>query len=117
LVVIEVGEEQSQRLHPLDAAALDHTPFAGGDTARDDIEGDQPLGALIVAIQGEGDTRSMEQQVRLASALLQLLGRRGGQPAGEGSIVCPAIALGVIHLIVSAANHARGLPVCASCHG
>ncbi|MND85079.1 hypothetical protein D3C80_769910 [compost metagenome] len=117
LVVIEVAEEHVQRTYALDAALFDLAPFARRDAARDGIEGDQALGTLIVAIQGEGDARAMEQQVRLASALLQLLGRRGGQPAGEGSIVCPAIAPDVVHLIVSAANHARGLPVCASCHG
>ncbi|MNJ80078.1 hypothetical protein D3C77_783250 [compost metagenome] len=46
LVVVDVLQEQVQRLHPLDTATLDRAPLAGADAARDDIEGDQALGAL-----------------------------------------------------------------------
>jgi hypothetical protein len=55
LVVIDIGKEHVQRIHALDAAALDHGPFTGGDAARDDVEGDQALGVLFVAVEGEGD--------------------------------------------------------------
>ncbi len=41
LVVVDVLQEQVQRLYPLNAATLDRAPFAGADAARDDIEGDQ----------------------------------------------------------------------------
>jgi hypothetical protein len=69
LVVVEVGEEHVQRTYALDAAALDLLPLAGRDAAGNGIEGNQAFGALLVAIQGEGDTGTVEQQIGLAPTL------------------------------------------------
>ncbi|MNZ91202.1 hypothetical protein D3C78_1101770 [compost metagenome] len=106
LVVVEVGEEQVQRLHPLDAAGLDGAPLAGRDTAGDGVEGDQALGALVVAVEGEGDPGPVEQQVGFPPALVQLLRRRLRQPAGELAVVGSAAATGVMHLVIENPRHA-----------
>jgi hypothetical protein len=78
LLVIEVGEEHVQRLDPLDTAALDNAPFAGGNAARNGVEGNQALCALLVAVEREGDPGAVEQQIGLASPLCQQLVRRFG---------------------------------------
>lgn len=73
--MVEVGEEQVQRLDALDAAGLDVRPLRRGNAARDGVEGDQALGALLVAVQSEGDAGAVEQQVGFTPALQQLLFR------------------------------------------
>gem|GEM_PF-2102575 len=110
LVVVDVFQKQVQGLHALDTAALDRTPLAGADAARDDIEGDQPLGVLFVAIQGKGDTGAVEQQVGLAPALLQQLQRGVRQPAGELLVVRAAAAVRVVHFIEKSPGHTHSLP-------
>ncbi len=109
--MIEVGEEQVQRLHPLDAAALHGAPFAGLDAAGNDVEGNQALGALLVAVQGEGDTGAVEQQVGFAPALVQKFQRSVRQPAGKPLVVRPADAIGSIHFIKESAGHSQLLAV------
>eukprot|EP00659_Diplonema_papillatum_P009763 gene9762-biopygen9780 len=109
LVVVDVGKEHVQRIHPLDTAALDDTPLTGGDAAGDDIEGDQALGVLLVAIQGEGDPGAVKQQVGFTAALGQQFWRRVGQPAGEFLIMRTANALCVIHFIKERSSHSNYL--------
>ena len=104
--MIDVGEKHVQCLHPLDAATLNGAPLAGGNTARDDVEGNQPLGALIIAIQGEGDTCAVEQQIGFTATLGQQFIRCIRQPAGKGLIVRANSAARVIHLIIKGAAHA-----------
>lgn len=106
LLVVEVGEEQVQRLDALDAAALDHAPFAHGDGAGDGVEGNQALGALLVPIEGEGDTGPVEQQVGFAPPLGKQFFGGFGQPAGELPVVRTAIAARVVHLVIKGAGHA-----------
>ncbi|MNG26687.1 hypothetical protein D3C84_1117060 [compost metagenome] len=50
LAVVDVGQEHIQSLDPLNAATLNHLPFAGLDAARNDVERNQPLGALLVPV-------------------------------------------------------------------
>ncbi|MNV50767.1 hypothetical protein D3C71_1427940 [compost metagenome] len=50
LAVVDVGQEHIQGLDPLNAATLNHLPFAGLDAARNDVERNQPLGALLVPV-------------------------------------------------------------------
>lgn len=105
LLVVEIGEEQVQRLHPLDAATFHGAPLAGRNGAGNDVEGNQSLGALLITVQGERDTRAMEQQIRLAPALGQHLLGRVRQPLGEGPVVGPTRAPRVVHLVVEPAPH------------
>ena len=64
LVVIDVVEEDVDRLHPLNAAALDKLPFGAGEDTRDQVEGDQPLGRAAIGIDGESDAEAAKQLLR-----------------------------------------------------
>ena len=55
LAVVDVVEEGVERLDALLDALRQPPPFGAGDDARHDVEGDQPLGGLLLAIDGEGD--------------------------------------------------------------
>jgi hypothetical protein len=85
LVVIDVVDKGVQRLDPLDAAVMDAGPFLGGQHARNGVEGDQALGAFLIAIDIEGDADAAEQFVRLLMLARQQIGRHGQQPV----LVCP----------------------------
>lgn len=111
LVVIDIGKEHVQRIDALDAAAFDHGPFTGGDAARDDIEGDQALGVLFIAVEGEGDPGAVEEQIGFATPLGQQFRRRIGQPEGEVLIVRTAGAVCVIHFIKERSSHSSTLSV------
>ncbi|MCY1531590.1 hypothetical protein D9M68_668200 [compost metagenome] len=106
LVMVEVGEEQVQRLDALDAALLHHPPFAHGNGTGNGVERDQALGALLVAIEGEGDTGTVEQQVGITPSLGQQLRWRVRQPACEFPVVRTAFATRVVHLVIKGAGHA-----------
>ncbi|MNE27874.1 hypothetical protein D3C80_1212950 [compost metagenome] len=106
LLVVKVGEEHVQRLDPLDAAAFDNPPFAGGDAAWNGVEGDQALCALLVPVEREGNPGAMKQQIGLASPLCQKLVRRLGQPTGKLPIMRADLAAGIVHLIKIGADHA-----------
>ncbi len=111
LVVIDVGQEHVQRLHPLNAAAFDYLPLAGLDAAGDDIEGNQTLGTLFVTVEGEGDTGSMEQQVGFAAALLQQFGRCIRQPVCKRLVMGTAGTVRVIHFVEKRSGHTALLAV------
>jgi len=104
--VVKVGEEHVQRLDPLDAAALDYPPFAGGDTAGDGVEGNQALCPLLITVERESNPGAMKQQIGLASPLCQKLVRRLGQPTGKLPIMRADLAAGIVHLIKIGADHA-----------
>src|SRR5690606_36692207 len=88
-----------------DAATFHGAPLAGRNGAGKDVEGNQSLGALLITVQGERDSRAMEQQIRLAPALGQHLLGRVRQPLGEGPVVGPTRAPRVVHLVVDPASH------------
>ncbi len=94
-------------LHPLDAATLDDPPFAGGDAARDGVEGNQALGALLVTVEGEGDAGAVKQQIGFTPALGQQFSRGFGQPAGELAVMRADLACPIVHFIVISADHAE----------
>ena len=78
---VDVAEEGVQRLDALLEPALQPLPFRLGDDAGDDVEGDQPLGGLRVAIDGEGDADAPEEQFGLAAPERDMVGRDGVEPA------------------------------------
>src|SRR5258708_39696608 len=55
LLVIQILEEKIQRLNPLNESALHLLPFPTRDDAWDQVEGEDSLGPLIIAVNGEGD--------------------------------------------------------------
>ena len=106
LVVVQVGEEQVQRLDPLDTAALDNPPFTRRNAAGDGVKGDQALGALFVPVEGEGDAGAVEQQIGFTPALDQQFGRGVGQPTGELAVMGANLPCPIVHFIVISADHA-----------
>jgi len=63
-------------------------------------------GALVVAVQGEGDTGAVEQQVGFAAALGQQFIRCVRQPTGKGLVVRADCVTRVVHLVIKGAGHA-----------
>ena len=94
------AEEGVQRAHALLEPRLQARPLVGRQDPRHDVEGDQPLGALVLAVDGEGDADAVEERVRLGALARELLGRLLAQPF----VVLPAVqarrAGGIEHLIV-----------------
>ena len=68
-LVVDVLEKQVDRRQPLRQAALERAPLGGGDDARQQVERKDPLGALLVAVDGEGDALGQEGPVGLDLAL------------------------------------------------
>ncbi len=83
LVVIDVVEKAVERRHPLLQPPLEQQPFGVRDDARDGVERDQALGALLVAIDGEGDADAMEQEIGFAALLFDDVRRHRLQPLRE----------------------------------
>ena len=85
LVVIDVVEEDVDRLHPLNAAPLDQVPFGAVEDARDQVERDQPLGRAAFGIDGEGDAEPAKQLLgrvllgdeRFDREIVEQAGKRG----------------------------------------
>ena len=63
LVVVDVVEEEVERAEPLLEAALDHLPLVGRHDPRHEVEREDPLGAGIVAVDGEADALRQEERV------------------------------------------------------
>src|SRR5205085_6145515 len=61
LLVIDIVDEAVERVDALLEAALDVVPLGGADDARDQVEGEDALGALIVAVDVEGDAELQEE--------------------------------------------------------
>ena len=75
--MVDVVDEGVQRPHPLLEPRLEPRPLLRRDDARDDVEGDQPLGAFLLPVDREGDADPVEQGIRLGALLRQTLGRLG----------------------------------------
>ena len=59
--MVDVVDEAVERVDALFEAALDIVPLGGGDDARDQVEGENALRALVVAVDVEGDAE-LEQE-------------------------------------------------------
>jgi hypothetical protein len=107
LVVVDVVDEGVQRQRPLAQAALEHRPLRRGQDARHDVEGNQPLGLLGVAGDGEGDAQAVEQQGRLLALAGDAVGRLGAQPVPVGAAVRPGGPGRGQHLVVGSGRVGR----------
>ena len=58
--MIDVMQEGVEGAHPLLDADCQLAPFGSREDARDDVEGNEPLGGLLCAIDGEGDAEPSE---------------------------------------------------------
>ena len=81
LRAIDVGQKGVQRLDPLDQAFLEAHPFRALDDARNDIERDQPLGRVRLAVDVEGDADAPEHHLGMAALGAEGILGRVGEPA------------------------------------
>ena len=98
-LVIDVLEEEIEGGDALRQAALDGVPVTGRDDARQQIVGEDALGRLVAAVDGEGDALVEEGQVRLLLAAQQLLGRQLQQLLVQLAVVTARLRLAVEHLV------------------
>ncbi|MNY48837.1 hypothetical protein D3C86_1842080 [compost metagenome] len=61
---------------------------------------------MFIAVEREGDTGAMKQQIGLTAPLCQQFLRRFGQPAGELPVMRADLTVGGIHFIKKGADHA-----------
>lgn len=92
LRTVEIGQQPVQHLGPLAQPRLDHRPLGLLEHAGDDVEGDQPLGRLLLSIDGEGDADAAEEVLGLPPSRAEQLGRGLLQPALQARIGDPAPA-------------------------
>ena len=78
---VDVADIGVDRLDPLLEPGAQVVPFGGGQNARQDVERDQPLLRVGLAIDREGDADPAEQQFRLAPPVVEHVGRNLGEPA------------------------------------
>ena len=103
LPVVDVVEEPVQRGDALLEALGEHLPLGARDDARNGVERDQALGAGFIAVDGEGDAHSVEQEVGFAALLGHPLGRHAAQPGLDVPVMlthAPPLAGGQVHFIV-----------------
>ena len=87
--VIDVLDVGVDGLDALLEAALEDVPFRCRKDAWNDVEGDEPLLRLGVAIDRKGDADPPEQQLRLAPAEVENVGLDLTQPVREGRVGRP----------------------------
>ena len=87
--------------HPLHEACFETGPFRTQHHAGNDVEGDQPLGAVFLplAVDREGDADPAKQQLCLCAAGGEKPGGRRGEPARDLAVDRPDRAVGQGHFI------------------
>ena len=86
-LVVDVLEEEVDRGQALRQAADERAPLGGGDDPGQEVERKNPLRALLVAVDGEGDALGEEGLVRLDLAQAKLPGRGGAELIEEGPVL------------------------------
>ena len=89
--LVAIVQETVERCHTLDQPALQNGPFVRRNDARDQVKGDQALGAgavfVLGAVDREGDTHAAEDHLRLLAAGQHHRFGLARQPLGIGLVV------------------------------
>ena len=93
----------------LGQAALDAVPFLGGDDARQQIGGNDPLGRLVVVVDGEGDALVQEALLAGLLAAVEFFQRQGGKARVHRGIGRARLAVGREHLVIGLAQLVIGV--------
>jgi len=101
---IDVLDEQIERLDALGETLFQQPPFGAGHYARNDVERDQPFLRVGFAVDREGDADAAEQELGLAPAVVENIGRHLVEPARELGIGRAHAVVGTFHLI-EGGNH------------
>ena len=99
LAVVDVGEEGVERVHALDHAALDVIPLLARDDARDEVEREDPLEPLLLAVDREADALVEERGVDRVPPRRELLDAQRRELLGERAVVRPRPAGRLEHLV------------------
>ena len=94
--VLDVGVDG---LDALLEAALQRLPFGRRQDARNDVEGDQPLLRLGIAVDRKGDADAAEEQLRLAPAEVEHVRRNLAEPVRQLGIGRPNRAFAAPHFV------------------
>ena len=105
--VLDIGVDGA---HPLLQPAPDQVPFARRDDAGQHVERDQPLGRIGVAIDREGDADAPENELGLAPAVVEDIGRNAGEPGLELFVRRADAAVRPRHLVKRQRHPAPGNP-------
>ena len=73
LLAVDVVEEEVERANPLDDAAREPVPLRARNHARDQVEREDPLEPLLLAVDREADPLVHERQLDRVPPLLELL--------------------------------------------
>ena len=87
LALIDVQDEEVQRRDPLDQPRLQALPLARRDHAGHEVEREDPLGALLFTVDGEGDALVHERELLETLAALDLALREGLEDGDERPVV------------------------------
>ena len=99
LAVVDVVEERVERHHALLDAERQPAPFGARDDARDDVERNQPLGGLRVAVDGERNARLAEHAFRVVGLLGEARGILRVEPLLQARVGRPYHVAGLQHFI------------------
>ena len=99
LAVVDVGDEQVERVDALDHAALDVIPLLARDHAGDQVEREDPLEPFLLAVDREADALIQERGVDGVPPRLELLDAQRREPLGEHAVVRPGLPRRLEHLV------------------
>ena len=91
---VDIAEEEIERGDALGEAALDAVPLLRGDETRQQIVGEDALGAFFAAVDGEGDALGEKRQIGGLLAALQFFGGQTGQRLGQRAVMGTQFAAG-----------------------
>ena len=97
--VVDVLEEEVEGGDALGETALDLGPLGAGDDAREEVVGEDFLGAFFAAVDGEGDALVEEAEVGGLFSALDFVLREGGEVLEEGTVVLAQFILRGEHLV------------------
>ena len=97
--MIDVVEEGVERLHPLLDAEGEPVPFGFRHDARNEIEGDEALGCLFLAVDIEGDAGAPEEAFGLGRLRGEILGILRGEPLEKLFVGLPDVGFRQEHLV------------------
>jgi hypothetical protein len=105
--VVDVRKKHVQRFHALLQPGFEDRPFLRGNDPWNDVEWDQPLLRLGVAVDGEGDADPAEQQFGFLAPIFQRVRRRLLQPERQLPVGLTQAPVRLAHFIE---RNCHGLP-------
>jgi hypothetical protein len=101
-LVVDVLQEQVQGVNALGQTAFQPLPFTGRDDAREQVVGENPLGPLVIAVDGEGD--ALVEECAIGGLLPEVQLRHGNvnEAFVQEAVVVAGNAARVEHLVEGA---------------